>query len=217
MKKNIALVGGLLLIPLLVYSQVDSEVKKANRSLTFTVAPTFFATLDEKLDPDTFWPTSLYVTKNFPINQRLSFSTGLHFLYKKIYSEDFVISDFGPEYSGPTKTTNKYSSIDIPVRLNYHLVKPNDKFNIYAKTEIKNSLIANYFKGEPDSYGEYGSQTEFGYNMFVGIGFGVDFKVLEKLSIVLEPGFNYSVIGLLPEVGLIDFQIGLKYILKKNK
>ena len=215
MKKHIVLIGGLILIPVLVLSQQVTETQKTNRSLTITLAPAFFATLDAKLDHETFWPSSVYVTKNFPLNRRLSFSTGIHFLYKKTVVESFVISDFGPGYSGPTKRTNKMTVFDIPLRLNYHIIQPNDRFNIYAKTELKNSFIANYLKGEPDGDGEYGSNTDYGYNLFFGIGFGLDFRVAEKLSVVVEPGFSYSVIGMIPEVGLIDCQVGVKYLLMK--
>lgn len=137
MEKLFIIIGGLLLLPFLALSQQGNETKKMDRSLTVTLAPAFFATLDEKLDPETFWPTSLYVTKKIPLKQRLSFSTGIHLLYKKIVNESFVINDFSPGYSGPTITTNKYSIFDIPIRLNYHIVKPNDNFILYAKTEIK--------------------------------------------------------------------------------
>lgn len=215
MKKLFTIIGVLFFLPVLVLSQQVTETKKVDRSLTVTLAPAFFATLDAKLDPDTFWPASIYVTKNFPLKQRLSFSTGIHFLFKKTVVESFVISDFGPGYSGPTKRTNKISVFDIPLRLNYHIVQPNDRFNLYAKTELKNSFIANYLKGEPDGDGEYGSHTDYGYNLFFGIGFGLDFRVAERLSVVLEPGFSYSVIGMIPEVGLIDFQVGVKYLLRK--
>jgi hypothetical protein len=149
------------------------------------------------------------------LKQRLSFSTGIHFLHKKIVNQGFIISDILPGYSGPTKTTNKYSIFDIPLRLNYYILKPNDKLNLYAKTEIKNSFIINYIKNEPDFSGKSYTHTDYGYDMFLGIGFGLDFKVADRFSIVIEPGFNYSVIGLLPEVGLLDCQFGIKYALTK--
>jgi hypothetical protein len=213
MKKALILFCGLLLISTLVYSQQDKESKNKDQSLTISIAPTFFATLDENIDAYTFLPTSFYLTKNFMLKPRLSFSTGIHFLYKKFVNQGFIISDFFPGYSGPTITTNKYSIFDIPLRLNYHILKPKDKLNLYAKAEIKNSLIANYIKDEPDMLGEYNTHTEYGYNMFLGIGFGLDFKLADRLSFVIEPGFNYSVIGLLPEIVLIDCQLGIKYAL----
>lgn len=216
MKKALILLPGLLLISALSYAQQDKESAPKDQSLTISIAPSFFATLDENLDAESFWPTSIYVTKNFMLKSRLSFSTGIHFLYKRIVNQGFIISDFGPGYSGPTKTTNKYSIFDIPLRLNYYILRPNDKFNLYAKTEMKNSLIANYIKGEPDMFGKYSSHTDFGYDMFLGVGFGLDFKVVDRLSFVIEPGFNYSVIGLLPEVGLFDCQLGVKYALTKK-
>jgi hypothetical protein len=216
MKKALILLIGLLLISTFGYAQQDKESKNKDQSLTISIAPTFFATLDENLNANTFLPISFYLTKNFMLKPRLSFSTGIHFLYKKFVDQGFIISDFGPGYSGPTKTTNKYSIFDIPLRLNYHILNPNDKLNLYAKVEIKNSLIANYIKGEPDMHGEYNTHTEYGYNMFLGIGFGLEFKVVDRLSFVIEPGFNYSVIGLLPELGLIDCQIGIKYALTKK-
>jgi hypothetical protein len=209
MKKVHILILGLLLISVLSNGQQYKEPEKKDQSLTITIAPAFFATMDEKLDGETFWPTSLYVTKNFLLRKRLSISTGGHFLYKKIYEKSFVISEMG--YSGPTKTTNKYFVFDIPLRLNYHIIKPNDNVNLYVKTEIKNSLIVNYYKGEPDFTGDYGSKTELGYNMFLGIGIGLDFKIAKRLYFVLEPGLNYSVLGYLPDVGLVDCQFGVRY------
>lgn len=214
--KKLFILSGLLLFPILVYSQGDFETKKLDQSLTITLAPTIFGVLDEEIDPTLFWPTSLYVTKNFPLKMRFSFSTGIHFLYKKIIDNGFIIPDFG-SYYGPIKTTNKYYLIDIPFRLNYHIVKPNNKFNLYAKTELKNSFIANHGIGEPNFQGDYVSYTEYGYNLFFGFGFGLDFKIIERLNAVLEPGLNYSVIGFLPDVGLIDCQLGIKYTLIKNK
>ena len=216
MKKVLILICGLILISALVYAQQDKEPKKKDKSLTISIAPSFFATLDENLDADTFLPASFYLTKNYMLKPRLSFSTGIHFFSKKFVEQGFIIVDFGPGYSGPTKTTNKFSVFDIPLQANYYLIKPNDKFNLYAKAEILNAFIANYTKGEPDWNGKYGSHTDYGYNMFLGVGFGLDFKVVDRLSFVIEPGFNYSVIGFLPEVGLIDCQFGLKYALTKK-
>jgi hypothetical protein len=216
MKKTLILFCGLLLFSALGYAQQDKESKNKDQSLTISIAPTFFATLDENLDADTFWPTSLYLTKNFMIKPRFSFSTGIHFLYKKIIIPGFTINDFYSSYSGTTKTTNKYSFFDIPLRLNFYILEPNEKLNLYAKTEMKNSLIVNYTKGEPDMFGRYGTHTDYGYDMFLGIGFGLDFKVVDRLSFVIEPGYNYSVIGLLPEVGLFDCQFGIKYALTKK-
>jgi len=209
MKKVLILCLGLFLISFLTHAQQEKGTKKMDNSLTITVAPAFFATMDEKLDAETFWPTSIYVTKNFILKKRLSISTGVHVLYKKIAEEGFTIMEMG--YSGPTKTTNKYGIFDIPIRLNFYLIKPNDNVNFYSKAEIKNALIINYMKGEPDMFGEYVSNTQFGYNMFIGIGFGLDFKIKDRLSFVIEPGLNYSVLGLLPQVGLIDCQFGVKY------
>jgi hypothetical protein len=214
MNKALILFSGLFLVPVLINAQQEKVAKNRNNSLTITIAPAFFATMDEKLDAETFWPASLYVTKNFILNKRLSISAGGHFLYKRFYENSFVIGEMG--YSGPVKTTSKYFVFDIPFRLNYHIIKPNDKVNLYLKTEIKNSLIINYFKGDPDFNGEHKSSNAYGYNMFLGIGFGLDFKVVEKLSFVLEPGLNYSVIGILPGVGLIDCQLGVKYDLFKK-
>lgn len=214
MNKALMFFSGLFLIPYLTHAQQEEVTKNMNNSLTIAIAPTFFATMGKKLDAETFWPTSLYVTKNFMLKKRLSISAGGHFLYKKFYEKSFVIGEMG--YSGPVKTTNKYFVFDIPLRINYHIIKPNDKVNLYVKTEIKNSLIVNYFRGDPDFSGEHKSSTEFGYNMFIGVGFGLDFKVIDRLSFVLEPGLNYSVIGLLPGVGLIDCQLGAKYDLFKK-
>ena len=216
MKKALILFCGLLLISALSYAQQDQEPENKDQSLAISIAPTFFAPLDENLDADTFYPTSFYLTKNFMIKPRLSFSTGIHFLYKKIVDQGFITIDFGTGYSGPIKTTYKLSVFDIPLKLNYYVIRPNDKFNLYAKAEIKNSLITNYSKGEPNMLGKYGTHTDYGYDMFLGIGFGLDFKVVDRLSVVIEPGFNYSVIGLLPEMGLIDCQLGIKYALTKK-
>jgi len=216
MKKALILFCGLLLISALGYAQQDKEPNKKNRTLTISIAPAFFATLDENIDGDTFLPASFYVTENYMLKPRLSFSAGIHFFSKKFVTQGFTISDFGSGYSGPTKTTNKFSVFDIPLQLNYYIINPNDKFNLYAKTQILNAFIANYTKGEPDMFGKYGSHTDYGYNMFLGIGFGLDFKVVDRLSFVIEPGFNYSVIGFLPEVGLIDCQLGIKYTLTKK-
>lgn len=216
MKKLYIVISGLIMIPILVHAQQNNETKNRNQSLTITLAPTYYTTFDDKLFPDTFWPPSLYVTKNFSLKKRLSFSTGIHILYKKMVSEGFITVVGVPGYSGPIKITNKFSVFDIPLRLNYHILKPNSKFNFYAKTEIKNSLIANYTKGDPDQYGKYGSHTDYGYDMFLGIGFGLDFRVSERLFVVMEPGLNYSVIGLLPDVGLADCQLGIKYLLSKK-
>jgi hypothetical protein len=214
MKKVLVLICGLFLISFVALPQPEKDLKSTNSSLTITVAPTFFATLDAELNPETFWPTSLYVTKNFILRKRLSFSTGVHLLYKRTIGEGDKISEFGG-YSGPIKITRKFGVFDIPLRLSFHIVKPNDKFNIYVKTECKNSLFASHLKGEPDFNGEYSSKLIFGYNMFLGIGFGFDFKVMNRLSLVFEPGLNYSVLGRLPDVVLIDCQVGVKYKLNK--
>ena len=215
MKKALILFCGLLLISALIYAQQDQVPKFKDQSLTISFAPSFFAVLDEKLDADTFLPASFYVTKNFMLKPRLSFTTGIHFLYKKTVEEGFLTIYSGTGYSGPMKTTYKLTIFDIPLQLNYYLIKPNDKFNLYAKAEIKNALIIDYNKGEPNMFGKYRTSTDYGYNMFLGIGFGLDFKVVDRLSVVIEPGYNYSVIGLLPEVGLIDCQLGIKYVLTK--
>lgn len=205
MKKTVILLIGTFLF----LSSVHGQQNK-NTSLTISVAPAYFGTLDEKFDPETFYRTSLYATINFIIKERLSFSTGLHLLSKKTV-EFFDIDSFLPGYSGPVHTTNRITLFDIPIQLNYHIIKPNNKINLYAKTELKNSVIANYTKGEPDMSGKYVSETGYGYNMFFGLGFGIDFIVVDRLSFVLEPGLNYSVAGQLPDVGLIDCKFGLKY------
>lgn len=215
MKKALILTG-LLLISALSHAQQDNESGIKDKSLTISIAPSFFATLDENLDADTFWPKSFYITKNFTLKSRLSFSTGIHFLYKRIVEEGFVLGDFVPGYSGPTKVTNKYSIFDIPLRLNYHILKPNDKLNLYAKAEMKNSLIINYIKYEPNMLGKHDTHSDTGYDMFLGVGFGFNIKLVDRFSFVIEPGFNYSVIGLLPQVGLFDCQLGVKYNLTKK-
>jgi hypothetical protein len=211
MKKVIAVLSGLLLICSYSYSQQDNEPKKRDCTLTISIAPTFFTVTGEDLNSESFLPAGFYVTKDFILKPRLSLSSGIHFISKKYVNNGFIISDFIPGYSGPTKTTNRYSVIDIPLQINYYLIKPNDKFNLYAKTEILNAFIANYTKSEPDISGKYGSHTDYGYNMFFGIGFGLDFKLVDRLSFVIEPGFNYSLIGLLPETGLLDCKFGVKY------
>jgi hypothetical protein len=216
MKKLLIIIGGLIMTPILVNAQQDNETKNRDQSLTITLAPTYYTTFDDRLFPDTFSPPSLYVTKNFSLKKRMSFSTGIHLIYKKSVSEGFIIVEGIPIYSGPVKFTYKYAVFDIPLRLNYHIIIPNSKFNLYAKTEINNSLIANYKKGDPDQYGKYGSHTDYGYDMFFGIGFGLDFRVAERLSMVIEPGLNYSIFGLLPNEGLADCQIGIKYALSKK-
>jgi hypothetical protein len=222
MKKALILLNVLLLISTFGYAQQGKESKNINQSLTigispsFCTDPTFFATFDENLDSDTFWPTGFFVTKNFMLKPRLSFTTGIHLLYKKMVDQGYITIDFGSGYSGPMKTTYKLSFFDIPLQLNYYILKPNDKLNLYAKTEIKNSLIVLYSKGEPNIFGKYSTHIDNGYDMFLGIGFGLDFKVVNRLSFVIEPGFNYSVIGLLPEVGIFDCKLGIKYVLTKK-
>ena len=52
--------------------------------------------------------------------------------------------------------------------------------------------------------------------MFLGLGFGIDFMVVDRLSFVIEPGLNYSVTGQPPDVWLIDCKFRLKYDLFKK-
>jgi hypothetical protein len=212
MRRLLLILVGLIIIPISGKAQENSNEKR-DKSLTIAFAPTYFTLFDDEFIPGTFWPPSFYITTNIPIKNRLSLSTGIHFIYKKTEGEGFVISEWG--YSGPTKSTNRISFYSIPIRLNYNILEPNSKFNLYAKAEITNSLIANYTKGSPDFMGTYGSHTEYGYDMFFGLGLGVDFRLSKKLSFVIEPGINYSLFGLLPEVGIADCQLGLKYNLIK--
>ena len=184
MKKSFILISGLLLISTLGYAQQDKETKIKDQSLTISIAPAFFATRIGNLDANPFWPAGLYVTKNFIFKPRLGFSTGIHFLYKNIVTDGVIIDELSHGFSGITVTTNKYMIFDIPLRLNYYMIVPNDKFNFYFKAEINNSLIANYTKESPDNYGMFGSQIDYGYKMFLGIGLGLDFKVADRLSFI---------------------------------
>jgi hypothetical protein len=209
--KSAILLSGLLLIPVLGQSQQDEGSKVRKRSLTVTLGPAFFATSDAKLNPETFWPASLYVTKNYMLNKRWTFSAGGHFLYKKLIMEGFaytIIEGSG----GSIKTTTRMVFIDMPVSINFHVIRLNDKFNFYLKSELKNSIAAVHVKEGGESH----TNSEVGYNMFLGFGAGTDFKIANRFSIVLEPGINYSVIGILPQVLLADCQIGVKYCLIKN-
>lgn len=184
MKKVLVLLWGLFFFSSLTLAQQDKEIKNVNSSLTITMVPTIFFIGGDELDAEAFFPTSLCVTKNFIIKKKLSVSTGVHLLYKKLTVEGRAIAD--ARYYGPIKYINRFGIVDIPLRLNFNVIKPNDKFNLYATTEIKNSLIALSSKGEPDDNGEYTSKNRFGYNMFLGIGFGFDFKVINRLYFYLN-------------------------------
>ncbi len=213
MKKVSILIWGLFFISYLARAQEDTEIKIINNSLTITIAPSIFGAVPTEINPQTFWPTSLYIIKNFSIKKSLSFSTGIHLLYKKNIDEGHQISEGG--YSGPIKITRKYGLFDIPIRLNLHVIKQNEKTNFYIKAELKNSVMRVHLKGEPNFEGKYLSNQAFCYNMFLGIGFGLDFKLMDRLSFVIEPGLNYTILGRLPEVGLADCQVGIKYKLNK--
>ena len=217
MKKLIILFIGLIFIPVLIKAQQISESKKRDNSITFAYAPTYFTLFDDKLFFDDFWPPSFYLTSNFSLNERLSFSTGVHIIFKKHVGSGLLIDNgFSAAYSGHIKSTNKISYYGIPLRLNYYILKPNQKFNLYAKTEITNALKVNYEKWAPDTNGKFYTHSDTGYNMFLGLGVGVDFKVNERFSTVIEPGLNFSVLGVTPNVGLFDCQLGIKYALSKK-
>ncbi len=217
MKKLLILFIGLIFIPVLIKAQKIGESNKRDNSITFAYAPTYFTLFDDKLFFDDFWPPSFYLTSDFSLNERLSFSTGVHIIFKKHVGNGILIDNgFSGAYSGPIKSTNKISYYGIPLRLNYYILKPNQKFNLYAKTEITNALKVNYEKFAPDTYGKFYTNSDFGYIMFLGLGLGANFKVNERFSTVIEPGLIISVLGDTPLVGFFDCQLGIKYALTKK-
>lgn len=213
MKKVLFLFSGLFFLSFLSNAQQDKDTKNKYNSLTISFAPSYFSVPEIGLYSKTFCPTSFYVTGNFIIKNRLGFSTGLHLLHIKNVENFTVISEYG--YSGPASVRYGYNTFDMPLRLNYHIIKPNDKINFYLKTEVHNSMIVKYTEEYPGSSGKNESNIESGYNLFVGFGCGLDFKVLDRLSVAIEPNKIYSVRGVLSPYGRIECQFGIKYKLKK--
>ena len=197
--------------------QIKSLIKahNDNDNEKFRTVVLQIAAYEAKLNHETFWPTSLYITKTVIINDRWSFSTGGHVLYKKWIQEGSIWGEFGG-YSGPTKNTFRVGIFDIPIRINFHIKKIDDNFNFYLKSEIKNSIMAGQIISEPNHSGDFRTDLNVGYNMFFGFGLGSDFKISNRLSIVIEPGWTYSVFGKNPGIGFIDCQIGVKYDLIKK-
>ncbi len=196
------------ILPVIVLAQQADKRDSKGLSLSFSMAPSMISIPTNYHSDRTFCLTNFYSTISLRSHNRLSFSTGLHWLQKKDVNHSGVISEFG--YSGPKTNTFNYNVIGVPARLNFNINKPNDKINFYIKTELSNSLIINYTDEYPNYLGVFESNTDVAYGLSIGFGLGLDIKLKNRLSIFVEPVKYYSITGLFNPTRFSDCQMGFK-------
>lgn len=219
MKSRLCILVIFSIFPLIAIAQKVDEMRKNRLSLTFSIAPTSTYIQPINSNKQIFSLTNFYSSLNFNFHKRFTFSTGLHWFNNDDVFHSVVLSEYG--YRGPTTSTYKYNMISIPTRLLFNVNKPNEKVNFYIKTELSNSLIIYYTDEYPNTAGIFESNTSYDYGLALGFGAGIDLKIKNRLSLIIEPTKSYSITGSLNTLRYFDCQIGFKYKLeainKKNK
>ena len=166
----------------------------------------------------------------YKFNRRFSLETGILYSNKgyKIKDDELMYSSTGqdiPDSKIPTKMKILYNHyyLDIPFKINYLIVKSNLSYYLTAGASASvfikgtRTRILEYKNGENDKK-TYLSEYDFlNYNYAVLFGFGMEYDILKRLEIKIEPIFRRSLtpdIDLKVKRYLYSFGVNIGFVIK---
>jgi hypothetical protein len=120
-----------------------------------------------------------------------------------------VISEFG-SYSGPVYREYKQIFFDIPIQIQYKLIKTKP-LDIYLSSGFVSTIYNYKSYNNPDFDGKVGESKDNSFNSGLEIGLIECIKINEKIELFTSQFYGYYLFGNLKEIMTIDLKIGLKY------
>jgi len=175
------------------------------RSLRYNSSDEDFANYRNEIEIPKFGFTT-GINAVFMFNKSIAMELGLHFSDKGQQTKKIEISQEDPDQTLPDEIHNTwhYYYIDIPVKLNYFIIKGN------LKLFVSPGISGNIFLKQKRVKREFNPDNEFTYfttegfsklNIAVILGAGLDYSITKKLSLRFEPIFRYAL------TPLDDFEI----------
>jgi hypothetical protein len=189
-------------------------------SLSFAPIQTFYyypTSLDiyTKFSPrgigEDLYPRGVNFTVNRTITKRFSVSTGLNYKFHHTKNNIIIIGEWSGSYS--ERSVDNMHIFDIPVELNYQLLKSPGFLDPFLKTGLRNTYFKRSYVGTYSRSGIVGSAsgeiTDFKSTIliFYELGFGTYLNIFKSVSIMVETNLTSTLSGL----GFIELQGGLKY------
>ncbi len=225
MKRTLCISFFLMITSLTCISGQETKPKlNQNWSVSLSFAPitTFYyyhGAQNEYLDyyskgvMEIIYPKGSNLRIDFKFNNRLSFSSGLNF---KVVNDKYSTISIGEFSARSEKSTDDKYILEIPIQINYQIIKSPKFFNPYLKTGFRNSYFKRFYIGEYTLWDYSGTTNgkidnkDSKYIMFYELGAGTFLNLSRSISFIIESNLTYSISGF----GYFELQGGLRYSFK---
>ncbi len=190
-------------------------------SLSFAPIETFYyypRSLDiySKFSPtgidEDLYPRGVNFAVNRTLTKRFSVSTGLNYKFHHTKNDIVIIGEWGGgSYS--EKSVDDMHIFDVPIELNYQLLKSPGFLDPFLKTGLRNTYFKRSYVGHYSSSSFEGNASgeiadfKGTFMIFYELGFGTYLNIFKSVSIMVETNLTSTLSGL----GFIELQGGLKY------
>ena len=159
---------------------------------------------------EAIYPKGTNIKVDVGLNNRLFLSTGFN-----LKTKQYITNPYGADMSYYESSTEKKFVFEIPLVINYKLLKSPKLFDPYIITGIRNS----YFKRDYTGNITYSDLPVFEtidnhegrFFIFYDIGAGTTLNLTKSVFVIVESNLTYSVSGF----GYLEIQGGLGYTFKK--
>jgi hypothetical protein len=192
---------------------VSAQDSKTSHSSPWTISLSYSPKHGLNLfDSYTFYPYKSYffsldLKAEKRLSDKFSYSLGIDFNRNHENISQII-------FDAPAQITKAKSYlIEFPIQINYYIITNPKNIDPYIKMSLRNSYL--YFSSE----GTIGDNPilikNSDYILFYDLGFGSNFKINDKISIMIESSIVYGLIYKRNSFNYWDGLIGIRYTLKK--
>jgi hypothetical protein len=209
--KRAYLISVFLMTTMLVL--VSGQESKTSQSYPWSVSLSYAPKIGLDLfDSYSIYPYSIYLLSldlraEHRFSDKFSYSFGIDF-NRNHNTISQIIFDAPAE-----KSKSKSYLIEVPIQINYHIIRTPKHIDPYIKMSLSNSYL-HYFK-DGTIGGNSFSIKESEYFLYYDLGFGSNFKINEAISIRFESSIAYGLIHDKNSFNYLEGLLGISYAIKK--
>jgi hypothetical protein len=210
--KKAYLISAILLTFMLtqVSGQDSKSTSKFPWSLSLSYAPKLGFNFNDSY-PNTFYeyyPFAIDLRAGKKFTDKFSYNFGINYNRNQDHVSVLIFD------GKPTNIKSVANLIELPIQINYHFKGSPKKFDPYTKLSLRNSFLAykqeDMAKAGSEPWGYHKSE----YCLFLDLGFGANFILNEKFSIVFESSVGYGLVYERSNFGYLEGLLGLRYTFK---
>lgn len=208
--KKIIYFSILLMITMTVI--VSGQDSKTSQSSHWFVSLSYSPKLGLNLfNSSTIYPYKLYLFSldfiaEHRFTNKLSYSFGIDF-NKNHENISQLLFDAPSE-----KSKSESYLIEFPLQINYYIISNPKRIDPYIKISLRNSYLYYYNAGGHGGYPV--TSKNYDYFLFYDLGFGSNFKINNKISVMTESSVAFGLIYKRNSFNYCQGLLGLRYALK---